>query len=265
MSHSSTDGSPGRAWAEQLAAWAIPEEILAQAPESPWGFPARLFAASARPVNPDSISRRVAAEALGGGGSVIDVGCGGGAAGLALVPPATHLTGVDSSPELLASFDADATAARIPHLTVAGTWPDVAPRVEQADVVVCHHVVYNVAPIDAFVAALDDHARRRVVVELTEHHPLRATAPLWMRFWGLERPKGPTAEDFVAVVESAGLKPSVARRERPAHGAADPEGRAALVRRQLCLPPEREGEVAAALAELVPPTVTVVTVWWDPR
>jgi SAM-dependent methyltransferase len=265
MSQPSNEGSPGYRWAEQLARWAIPEEILAQAPESPWGFPTRIFAASARRIDPDSISRRVAAEALDGGGSVIDVGCGGGAAGFALVPPASHLTGVDSSPELLASFDTDATAAGIPHLAVAGTWPDVAADVEPADVVVCHHVVYNVARIDAFVAALDDHARRRVVVELTEHHPLRATAPLWMRFWGLERPAGPTADDFIAVVEAAGLKPSVARRERAAHGADDPEGRAALVRRQLCLPPEREGEVAAALAEVVPPTVTVVTVWWDAR
>ncbi len=31
-------------WAEALAGWAIPEPILAAAPESPWGFPSDLFA-----------------------------------------------------------------------------------------------------------------------------------------------------------------------------------------------------------------------------
>ena len=28
-----------RRWADQLAAWAIPDEILATAPESPWSLP----------------------------------------------------------------------------------------------------------------------------------------------------------------------------------------------------------------------------------
>ena len=30
-------------WREQLDGWAIPAEILAAAPESPWGFPVGLF------------------------------------------------------------------------------------------------------------------------------------------------------------------------------------------------------------------------------
>ena len=32
-------------WREQLERWAIPPEILAAAPESPWGFPTELFRA----------------------------------------------------------------------------------------------------------------------------------------------------------------------------------------------------------------------------
>src|SRR6266508_869727 len=38
---SATD--PLRAWREQLEAWAIPEEILAAVPDSPWELPVGLF------------------------------------------------------------------------------------------------------------------------------------------------------------------------------------------------------------------------------
>ncbi|MHB8505615.1 MAG: methyltransferase domain-containing protein, partial [Acidimicrobiales bacterium] len=205
----------GRRWAEQLAGWAIPDAILEQAPEPPWSFPAAVFRAAARRPDPDSASLLVEREALARGGEVLDVGCGGGAAGLALVPPATHVTGVDSSAELIAVFDADAAEAGIPHAAVVGTWPDVAGEAPAADVVVCHHVVYNVPTIEPFVAALARHARRRVVVELTARHPLCATAPLWRRFWAIERPAGPTAEDFRGVLAGMGIAVRTERRRRP--------------------------------------------------
>ena len=35
-------------WRQQLEGWAIPETILAAAPESPWGFPVGLFRSRAR-------------------------------------------------------------------------------------------------------------------------------------------------------------------------------------------------------------------------
>src|SRR3954453_16192011 len=104
------DGGGGvtaaEAWAEALAAWAIPEEILAAAPESPWGFPVALFAPPHEPA--DTPSRQLALAALGAGGSVLDVGCGGGAASMALVPPAGPITGVDSSERMLATFAEEA-------------------------------------------------------------------------------------------------------------------------------------------------------------
>ncbi|MDP9241458.1 MAG: SAM-dependent methyltransferase, partial [Actinomycetota bacterium] len=84
-------------WRDELASWAIPDEILAAASESPWGFPVELFrvADAVEPSMPDTPSRRRALEALPAGGSVLDVGCGGGAASLALAPPAGRLVGVD--------------------------------------------------------------------------------------------------------------------------------------------------------------------------
>src|SRR3954468_24194750 len=73
-------------WRDELSAWAIPPDILAAAPEPPWGFPVELFRADAE--SPDTPSRDAALAALPDGGTVLDVGCGGGGASLALVPPA---------------------------------------------------------------------------------------------------------------------------------------------------------------------------------
>lgn len=223
-----------------------------------------MFRASARPQDPGSPPLAAARAALPPGGSVLDVGCGGGAAALGLVPPAGEVTGVDRSDELLALFAADAGAAGVAHHEVLGSWPEVAADVPPADVVVCAHVVYNVGDLPPFLTALADHARRRVVLELTARHPLAATAPLWRRFWDLERPDGPTADDLLAVLAELGITPDVARGSRPGHRDRRDPTHVAMVRRQLCLPAGRDPEVADALAALPDEPVGVVAVWWDP-
>src|SRR5215218_7516140 len=65
-------------WREQLDGWAIPAEILAAAPESPWGFPVGLFRSRARRAGegPPTPSTTEAARHLPDGGSVLDVGAG---------------------------------------------------------------------------------------------------------------------------------------------------------------------------------------------
>src|SRR5919197_1514147 len=96
-------------WREDLDSWAIPPEILDAAPESPWGFPPSLFTRAAqealdKQADAPTPSLRRALEALPDGGSVLDVGAGGGAASLPLCPPAATVTAVDQSPEMLARF-----------------------------------------------------------------------------------------------------------------------------------------------------------------
>lgn len=260
-------GSAGARWATELAGWAIPPEILAAAPESPWVFPVELFRlAGDGAERADTPSARRAREALPAGGSVLDVGCGGGAASAPLarpVGPAAAVTGVDPSPELLAAFQAALAGRDVAVRTVVGSWPAVADQAGTADVVVCHHVAYNVADLAAFAAALTAAARHRVVLELTATHPLAATAELWRRFHGLDRPEGPTAELAARVLAEAGLAVHAQRWQAPPR----PLDRATLVgftRRRLCLPPEREGEVDAALpAEAGGLPRDVVTLWWD--
>jgi hypothetical protein len=259
--------SAAEQWARELAAWAIPEEILAQAPESPWCFPPKIFAAVAEGAvqQPASVSTRRALEALEPSGTVLDVGVGGGAACLRLVPPATSLCGVDQGADMLAAFSRLASARGIDHTTVEGVWPDVAAEVEAADVAVCHHVFYNVGPLVPFVEALTARARRRVVVELTVAHPQSALNDLWRRFWGVERPTGPDCDLALAVVREAGYDARVERWEAPGRWtqAAEPDV-IAFIRRRLCLGPERDAEIAAALGDRFDLTNRqLATLWWE--
>lgn len=252
-------------WEELLSGWGVPEEILSQAPESPWFHDPRRFAVDDT-LERDSLSARWAREVLPPvGGTVLDVGCGGGRSAVPLVPPATELIGVDSSGAMLDQFVAAAADVGVARRTVHGEWPDVAAHTPVADVVICHHVVYNVGEIVPFVVALTDHARLAVVVELPVAHPMSAWAPAWEHFWGLTRPVGPTADDFVAVLRELGIDAEIEVGHRGAlsAAAADPELFVSTSRRRLCLPSDRDDEIGAWLEEHPPPFVDrVATVRW---
>jgi SAM-dependent methyltransferase len=259
-------GTAEQRWRDALAAWRIPDPVLAAAPEDPWACPPEAFRADDAPQG-DTPARGRARAALPEGGTVLDVGCGGGAASLPLVPPAGWVVGVDTSADLLRAFADAADARRVPHREVQGRWPDVtagadAPGVPVADVVVCHHVAYNVPDLAAFAHGLDAYARRRVVCELTGTHPLTWLGPLWRHFHGLDRPSGPTADLAADVLREAGLPVRVERTSRRARP-LPPDLRAALARRRLCLPYAREPEVARLLAERPDAPREVVTLWWD--
>jgi SAM-dependent methyltransferase len=262
-------------WREELLAWAIPDEILSAAPESPYGFPAESFRRRAEHAverDPTPTTLR-ALEVLPDGGTVLDVGAGSGATSLPLGSRASRVVGVDGSEGMLASFAAGAAAEGVAFTAVHGAWPEVAPDVEPEDVVVCGHVFYNVQDLPPFVRALTEHARRRVVVELTGRHPWAWMNDLWMRFHRLDRPPGPTADDAEAVLRELGLDPE--RQDRVDAGSGGFERREdaiALVRRRLCLPAARDAEIAEALGDRLverdglwsagPATQQVTTMWW---
>ncbi len=236
-------------WADGLAQWAIPEEILAQAPTSPWQHDTAMF------VVDDTLDRNARAAEIArsvlptSGGVVLDVGCGGGRAAMSLVPPAERVIGVDENPAMLAEFIGAAARVGARSMTVEGRWPDVAPDTPTADVVVCHHVAYNVAEIEPFLLALTAHARLAVVLVLPPRHPLSGWNDAWRHFWGLERPAGPTADDLAEVLAGLGLDAERFDVPRPplARATADDASRVPSARRRLCLSEDRDDELAAYL------------------
>lgn len=261
-------GELSERWRVRLAAWAIPDEIMAAAPTDPWGHAVGRFSRRTERLvaDPTGPTLEVAREALPDGGSVLDVGAGAGAAGLPLRP--ANLIAVDESPAMLEALTRRAAELGVPVRTIEGRWPDVADRTPHADVVVSAHVVFNVPDLADFFAALTTHAHRRVVLELTERHPTSWLNPLWLHFHGVARPTTPTWQDAAAIARALGNEV----RERR-HLARDVryetlEELAASACRRLCLDPVRAAEVAGVARDLGlwPPEHTPwVTLWWDTR
>ncbi|MGA9275697.1 class I SAM-dependent methyltransferase [Ilumatobacter sp.] len=236
-------------WADQLAAWAIPEHLLDRAPQSPYAHAVATFEVDDtldRAVLSAEVARAVLPET---GGSVLDIGCGGGRAAMSLVPPAERVIGVDQDPAMLAAFTAAASVAGARSMTIEGVWPEVVFDAPIADVVTCHHVAYNVADIEPFVGALTGRARLAVVLVIPTRHPMTAWNNAWRRFWQLERPDGPTADDFAAVLTEMGIDAERWEMPRPplSRHASDPARRVPSTLRRLCLDDDRADEVAEFL------------------
>jgi 2-polyprenyl-3-methyl-5-hydroxy-6-metoxy-1,4-benzoquinol methylase len=279
-------GSPGRngdpelagllsRWRADLAGWAIPDHILSAVPDSPWVLPGQVFARRADKLTaePSGPSFDRAWAALDPQGSVLDVGSGPGAACLPLLPRTTELTAVDVEDQMLALLAERTKARGVTARCVTGRWPDVAPTVPAADVVTCHHVLYNVPDLEPFLIAVTNHARRQVIVEIATLHPLTSLNEMWLRFHNLRRPDRPTAEDVLAILRAMGVRASHQRWRRP--GAPDYASFAELTdvtRRRLCLPQQSANEVSDALIaagvdpehpqDLGSSGRDVMTMWW---
>ena len=252
-------------WTQALQGWGIPAAIVDQAPQTPWIHHVESF----RPTDDvfvDTPSRQRALEALCqvvGESSLLDVGCGGGRAVFGLIPPAQTVVGVDQQQSMLDVFVEEATTRGIRARPIHGAWPDIARAAPQCDVVICHHVLYNVPDLIPFVAELTSHAKRRVVIELTLRHPLSNLSDAWSHFWGLERPSSPTAGDALAVALQLGL-----RAHYEAFLAIDDKSEVSdrdveHTRIRLCLPESRDSDVREFLKSRPSKPRELATIWWD--
>ena len=255
---------PGDAWRRGVEALAVPEHIRGAAAEPNWTLEPQRFRwrpeeDAKHPVRP---SRRRALEALPEGGSVLDVGVGGGASSLGLVPRAGLIVGVDRLEGMLESFEASAREAGVAVRAVLGDWPDVADQVDAVDVAVCHHAMYGVTEIEAFVEAMTARARHRVVVELSEHSPLAALNPLWKTIHGIDRPDFLPADAAYDVLVAMGLP--VEREDivlPPRAQDVTPE-MVTFTRRRIYATPDRDPEIEAYLRSREPTSQRVTALWW---
>lgn len=252
-----------RIWSEQLAAWAIPSEILAQAPTSPWIHPVELFLVDSTLPVPTNRATELALAALPAGGSVLDVGCGGGRGAMALAHRAGLVIGVDHQEEMLKKFAEVADQRNVAHQEIFGDWPANSAQVPVADVAIAHHVIYNVSDLETFAVAMNSHAKNRVVLEAPTRHPLANLSDLWRHFWGLERPNGPTAQDALAVFREVGYDAKIEYFSDAPRQSVSLDKQVEFTRIRLCLPESKDAEIRDILADRVEQPRELAAIWWE--
>lgn len=261
-------------WRSELEAWAIPNELMAAVTDSPYRWPVELFKRrniTAEEIAPSPTSETV--ERLAGpGGTVLDIGAGAGRASLPLARKGHPITAVEKSAEMAAALREE-SAGLDGYVVVEETWP-TAVDLGSFEVVMAAHVVYDVPGIEAFLRAMTAHARRGVVLELTDSHPWVPLGPYYRILHGIDRPDGPTVDDLVEVVqEELGIEPVVDRWERPGGTWFESwDEIIELYRRRLVLPAARTDEVRPLLepdVEVTDGRMTIgepirrlATVWW---
>jgi hypothetical protein len=86
----------------------------------------------------------------------------------------------------------------------------------------------------------------------------------WMHFWDLVRPTVPAASDLISVLDEMGIKATIEYFESEILLDKKVEGANGFIRRRLCLPEERQGEIDAFLeANPRPDLRQLAVIWWD--
>lgn len=205
-------------WRSELAAWRIPDELLAAIDESPYTWPVDLWERRRRlsEQQPEPYTLELIRGLLPRHGELIDIGAGTGRASIPLAREGHRVIAVERDPGMAEALRSASNDLDIE--VVEGTWPEAGTDLGDVDVVMSAHVAYDTPDIVPFLSAMVIHARRAVVLELSESHPWADLAPYYRELHNLDRPDGPTVDDLVAViVESFGLHPHVTRWSRPSN------------------------------------------------
>jgi hypothetical protein len=177
---------------------------------------------------------------------------------------AGKVIGVDHQPEMLEMFSENAKERHIDSKVYEGFWPEIESKVEVADVAVAHHVVYNVQDIVPFIKAINSHARKRVVLEMPQHHPLSNLSSAWKHFWNLDRPSAPTPQDLINVLKEMGIDAHLTLWNGKLPVEQNLEDAIRFMRIRLCLPANKDGEIEEFLGDNPPSEIRpLATIWWD--
>jgi len=258
-------------WRSALESWALPDALLAQAEESPYGFDYDFW--QREPVVPvaPSPTKRVIRSLLDTGDVLLDVGAGIGGSSLWATEDGIHVIAVEKNPEAVQTLRLRAAGRSVE--VIEGAWPAVAAVTPVADVALAAYVVHGVLDIVPFLEALHTKARIAVVLELPETHPRRGLAPLFVAIHGLDLPMGPTVDDLVAVIrEALDLDPTIEIWSQPTTLWFDSwEEAARFYRRRAIVPAGRTSDLMALLDAMLIQDGAVVRpseirqlacVWW---
>ena len=265
MSASAPAPRAGDRWRQLLRDSEVPQSVIDGAPEpagslEPERFRWRPEQDAAQPVRP---SRRRALEALPTGGTVLDVGVGGGASSLGLVPKAGFIVGVDALPGMLESFAASAKAAGVAIKAILGTWPQIADSVPIAHVALSHHAVYRAVEIEEFISAMTVRARHRVVLEVSAHSPLSGLDELWKSMHGIDRLEWLVADELQAVLVAMGLPVEREDIVLPPRAVEVTPEMVTFARRRLYVGRDRDPEIEEYLRNREPQAQRVAALWWS--
>ncbi len=200
--------SPADRWRDQLIQWTAPPPE--QAPDSPTSDGWRAHAHRFRAINRAVQGREEPLVVFlsrwwADGATLLDVGAGGGRFALPLAERNWRVTAAEPSDGMRAVL-AEAVSERSVTLDILSLrWPPPGGNLPRADVALCANVLYDVADLAPFVAALDRAARQAVVVYLPLTHPVGHLANLWEEFRGWRVPDGPTYLDAAAVIFELGI------------------------------------------------------------
>lgn len=267
--------SAAERWRRELAAWALPADLLASVDRSPYAWPAKVFADTAR-RRPDPVTGPLVRSLLPASGSLLDVGAGTGRLSLPVAQEGRRVVAIEPNDAMADELERLGARCSAPVTVVRRRWPEAAAAAGRHDVVLTANVVYDVGDIAPFLETLQGSATRAVVLELTRRHPWHGLRGYYRTLHGVHLPDGPTVDDLVAVVaEILGLVPQ--RRDWPSPRSPTFETRAALLelyRTRLCLPEDRSAELAELIGDDIEETTAGVfvlrtppagmsTLWWE--
>ena len=171
------------------------------------------------------------------GDALIDVGAGGARLALPLALHCRRVVAVEPSPSMCAVLRETAAEYGIGNVAVVESdWLNA--EVEQADVVLCSHVVYTIQDIGAFVRKLESSAVRRVLVVLFQAPPQSQTYSLWEQVHGTPRLPLPSLPEFEEVLAELGIHPTIERLPgQPPRGFDSPEDARDQLPRRLYISP----------------------------
>jgi len=140
---------------------------------------------------------------------VLDVGAGTGRFSLALAPQAKHIIAIEPNAAMLDYLRQDASARRLPNISIVqATWQD-APDDLHADIVICSHVLYPIRDVVPFVEKLQAATRRTCYIYLRGTHLDALSAHLWQHFHGDERCLPPGYIHLLDVLYEMGIYANV--------------------------------------------------------